>query len=200
MKTLKITTIGMPVLALAYVAVLLSPLPGEAFVTIQRWTGNSTEWLTQFQNGVAVAPFPASAYANVVSASNKWSNPSTGKNFNFINFTGMVGPVRMNINRRSFSAAGFPADPGVTQLTFLASGRLASAVVNFNSDWAWNTSCTLDPANKKADFLTIALHELGHAVALNHDPNQTTAVMWPNWVCKQNLLNDDKNGIAALYP
>jgi hypothetical protein len=201
MKTRKILTYGMPVLALAYVAALfLTPLPGWAYITIQRWTGNSTEWWTQFQSGVASAPFPSSAYSNVVTASNRWSNASTGKNFNFINYTGLFGPVRMNINKVSFSAAGLPGDPGTTGVSFLSTGRLASATVYLNSDWSWNTSCTLNQANRQADFLTIVLHEMGHAVALDHDSRFTSAVMWPNYTCKQSLTTDDKNGIGALYP
>ena len=41
---------------------------------------------------------------------------------------------------------------------------------------------------------------MGHAVSLNQDPAFTTALMWPNYVCKQNLTADDRNGIGALYP
>lgn len=200
MKTRKLITFGMPVLALAYVAALFTALPGAAYVTVARWTGNSTEWWTQFQSGVASPPFPASAYNNVVTSSNRWSNASTGKNFNFINYTGLFGPVRMNINRASFSASGWPGNPGRTTLSFLSTGRISFATVYLNSDWSWNTSCTLNQANRQADFLTIVLHEMGHAVSLNHDPNQTAAVMWPNYVCKQTLTADDRNGIGALYP
>jgi len=173
--------------------------PGSAFITVGRWTTNSTEWWTQFQNGVARPPFPASAYSLVVTSSNRWSNAATGKKFSFINYTGLFGPVRMNINRTSFSAAGWPGDPGVTQVSF-SGGKVSFATVNLNSDWTWNTACTLSQALRKADFLTVTLHEMGHAVSLNHDPAFPNAVMWPNYTCKQNLTADDLNGIQALYP
>jgi hypothetical protein len=199
MRARKILTIGMPILALAYVAALLVAVPGAAYITVGRWTSNFVDWRTQFQNGVASPPFPASAYSLVVTATNRWSNASTGKNFNFINYTGISGPVLMNINRTSFSAAGWAGDPGVTQVTF-SGANLGSATVNLNSDWTWNTTCGFNQASKQADFLTVALHETGHAVSLNHDSRFTSAVMWPNYTCKQSLTTDDLNGIAALYP
>lgn len=194
---------GMPLLAVAYVAGLLAfARPGSGFIVIARWITNSTEWASSF--GAPPAPFPANSLATIQTAGARWSNPVTGKNFNFIDFTNIVGPVRTWIDRRSFAAQGWPGDPGVTLITRFVggahNGKLQFANIYLNSDWAWNTNCVLNQAAKQADLLTIILHEMGHAVSLNHDQAFQNAVMWPNYVCKQNLTADDRNGIGALYP
>ncbi|HEX4966755.1 MAG TPA: matrixin family metalloprotease [Thermoanaerobaculia bacterium] len=196
---------GMPLLAIAYVVALLGlAQPGGAFITIARWIGNSSEWASGFTAGVASPPFPATTLANVQTAGARWSNPSTGKNFTFFDYTNLAGPTRIWVDKRSFAAQGWPGDPGITFITRFTTGanagRLQFANVYLNSDWTWNTTCTLNQAGKQADVLTIILHEMGHAVSLDHDPAFPNAVMWPNYVCKQNLTADDKNGIAALYP
>jgi hypothetical protein len=189
----------LPIAAVFYVAILLCWVtPAKAYITIARWNGNSTEWWTDFQSGVASAPFPSTTYSLINTASSRWSNPSTGKNFSIINYTGLFGPVRMYVHKTSFSNSGWPGDPGVNYIT-LTSGRVTYSALHLNSDWTWNTSCTLSKVDRKADVLTIALHEMGHTVSLNHDSAVTSAVMWPNYTCKQTLTTDDKNGIGALY-
>ncbi len=202
MSRRKIAVYGMPLLAVAYVVALLGfAQPGSGFITIARWITNSTEWASGVGNA---APFPANTLANIQTAGARWSNPSTGKNFTFFDYTNIVGPVRTWIDKRSFAAQGWPGDPGVTQVfTFTSgmyTGRIQFANVYLNSDWTWNTTCTLNQGARQADLLTVILHEMGHAVSLNHDPAFPNAVMWPNYVCKQNLTADDRNGIGALYP
>jgi hypothetical protein len=202
MSRRKTVVYGMPLLAVAYVVALLGfAQPGSGFITIARWIGNSTEW----QSGVGnAAPFPANTLANIQTSGARWSSASTGKNFSFIDYTCCAGPVRTWIDKRSFAAQGWPGDPGVTQVFTFTSGMYAGRIqftnVYLNSDWSWNTTCTLNQGARQADLLTVILHEMGHAVSLNHDPAFTTAVMWPNYVCKQNLTADDRNGIGALYP
>jgi hypothetical protein len=187
----------MPVVALGAVAALhLAQGTGEAFITIARWGGNSTEYVTAASLGVA--PFPATTPGLVNTAAARWSQPSTGIPFTIVNFNGQIGPVRMQVGSGNLVALGFPDVPGVNSLTF-SGANVTSSFLRLNSTWIWNTSCTLNQAQKRVDVLTITLHEMGHSVALNHDPNQTGAVMWPNYVCKQTLRTDDRNGIDALY-
>jgi hypothetical protein len=166
-----------------------------AYLTYARWSGNSVEW----RNYISGSPFPSNATALVASAANKWSASSTGKNFTFINYTNTPGPVRVSINSRDFASYGWPTTkPGHTR-TLISNFRLSSGAVYLNSSWTWNTSCTLDEANKIADFRVIVLHELGHTVSLKHDSSHKGSVMWPNYTCKLQLRTDDKDGIGSLY-
>lgn len=187
-----------PALAICFVAVLaFTQRPAEAYITVQRWTGNSTEYVTDAV--VGQSPFPSSTTSLVNTAAARWSQGSTGIPFTIVNFNGQVGPTRMRVSAGNFASLGFPDVPGVNSLTFLSSGRIASSLLRLNNTWIWNTSCTLNQSQKRADVMTIVLHEMGHSVSLNHDPAQTGAVMWPNYTCKQTLRTDDRNGIDALY-
>jgi hypothetical protein len=172
--------------------------PAYAYVTNARWNGNSSE----FRNYISGSPFPSTATTLVASAAAKWSQPSTGKKFTLNNYQNISGPVRVSTNSANFPANGWPDSwPGVTSISYLSNGYLSSATIYLNNSWTWNTSCTLNQSQKKADFRYIVLHELGHTVSLNHDPNHTEAVMWPVYTsCKLSLTADDKNGIGALYP
>lgn len=188
----------LPVLSIAFVlAVALTERSAEAYITFQRWTGSSTEYVTDAV--VGQSPLPSTAPGLVNTAAARWSQGSTGIPFTIVNFNGQIGPTRMRVSAANFASIGYPDVPGANALTQLSTGRLASSLLRFNTTWSWNTSCTLNQSQKKADVLTIALHEMGHSVSLNHDPAQTGAVMWPNYVCKQTLRTDDRNGVDALY-
>lgn len=188
----------LPVLSVCFIAALaVTQRSAQAYLTIQRWTGTSTEYVTDAS--VGQSPFPSTAPGLVNTAAARWSQGSTGIPFTIVNFNGQIGPTRMRVATANFAALGFPNDPGNNALTFLSSGRLASSLLRLNNTWTWNTTCTLNQAQKKADVMTIVLHEMGHSVALNHHSAHTEAVMWPNYVCKQTLRTDDKNGIDALY-
>lgn len=188
----------LPLLSICFVAVLaLTTRSADAYITLQRWTGTSTEYITD--NSVGLAPFPSTSKTLVNTAAARWSQPSTGIPFTIVNFNGQVGPTRMRVSTASFASLGFPNVPGANTVTLLSTGKLASSLLRLNTAWSWNTSCTLSDSLKKADVLTIVLHEMGHSVRLDHDGSHTEAVMWPNFVCKQTLKTDDKNGIDALY-
>lgn len=187
----------LPLAALAFVALLqLSQGAGEAYVTIARWAGNSTEYVTA--SSLGAAPFPSGTTGLVNNAAAAWSKPATGKEFTIVNFNGQIGPTRARYTSGNFGSLGFPDDPGINAVG-ISGGRVVSSVLYLNSTWTWNKTCTLNQAQKKADVYTILLHETGHTVSLNHDSSQTAAVMWPNFVCKQSLTADDKAGIDALY-
>lgn len=189
----------LPLLSALFAIGLLATItsPAHAYVTYGRWSGNSSE----FRNYISGAPFPANATTLVANAAAKWSQPATGRNFTLNNYQSVPGAVRIPINSANFPANGWPdSAPGITLPLFNGSGFLSSTNVYLNKSWSWNTTCTLNPSLKKADFRVVILHELGHTVSLNHDPSQTTVVMWPNYTsCKLNLTTDDKNGIGALY-
>lgn len=92
--------------------------------------------------------------------------------------------------------------PGVTLNTMhpLDSTVITHSKTYLNAYYTWNTSGTMDKANKKTDVKTVAMHEFGHWLVLDHDSRYTSAVMWPNWTKKWSLTTDDINGIKAIYP
>ena len=71
--------------------------------------------------------------------------------------------------------------------------------VHFNdADYHWGKG----NGGSVQDIQTIALHELGHALGLDHSPNKS-AVMFATaslGAVRHNLSQDDINGIRAMYP
>jgi hypothetical protein len=68
--------------------------------------------------------------------------------------------------------------------------------VFFNADLNWSFGAT----SGASDFLTVGLHELGHALGLAHS-SVKGAVMWPYTGMNETrvLQDDDVHGIEALY-
>lgn len=192
----RITLVLPPIIATLVIMGLLAwTTPAQAYITVARWQTSSSEW----RNSVSGAPFPSNTTSLIDSAAQKWSKPATGKNFSLVNYQNISGPTRITVSSANFAANGWPDDPGVTRVSF-SGAYVAAAPLYVNNTWSWNTSCSLNQAQKQADFRVVVLHELGHTVVLNHDANQKSAVMWPDYTCKLNLTQDDKNGIGALYP
>lgn len=86
------------------------------------------------------------------------------------------------------------------ETNYTASGRsFLSAAVTFDSGEGWHASGSKIVSNASVDLFAVALHEIGHALGLDHY-NATAAVM--NSVLNRSitdLTNSDINGIHALY-
>ena len=67
--------------------------------------------------------------------------------------------------------------------------------LHFDDDESWTTN---DPPTG-FDFLTVALHEIGHTLGLNHsvDPNAVMFAFYSG--IRRNLRTDDVNGIRSIY-
>ncbi|GMI89248.1 hypothetical protein like AT4G16640 [Hibiscus trionum] len=69
--------------------------------------------------------------------------------------------------------------------------------VHFNTLYTWSTS----PTSRQADMESIAVHELGHTLGLNHS-GLLSAIMYPYidlGTIKRTLTQDDKDGLKAMY-
>jgi hypothetical protein len=75
--------------------------------------------------------------------------------------------------------------------------RLENDII-FDEGYSW--SCSGSPGFNQYDAETVALHEMGHVLALDHS-NNFSAVMYAYYQgVRRSLHQDDINGVCALYP
>jgi hypothetical protein len=83
----------------------------------------------------------------------------------------------------------------------LFAGQIMEADMAFNSSFAFTTSTTV-PSNQ-ADLQSIATHEAGHFLGMDHASNASSTMFWstvPGYSYQRNLSTDDVAGISTLYP
>lgn len=65
----------------------------------------------------------------------------------------------------------------------------------FDESERWSS----EPGQGLTSFYHVAVHEIGHALGLDHSEIRS-AIMYPYyWTGYQNLLRDDINGIQKIY-
>lgn len=136
----------------------------------------------------------------VLKASNQWSGVQ-GANWT-VDYQYRYSAA-VSLQKQDSAPPGFAGSPAVTDLRF-PSGSITSGDMYFNDRWTWNKNGNFNQGNRLADVRTVAIHELGHEVYLNH-PNacgppvsdaERAAVMNPNFTQKWVLKPDDKDGLA----
>jgi hypothetical protein len=83
----------------------------------------------------------------------------------------------------------------------LFAGQIVEADMEFNSSFPFTTSTTV-PSNQ-ADLQSIATHEAGHFLGMDHASNASSTMFWstvPGYSYQRNLSTDDIAGISTLYP
>jgi hypothetical protein len=72
--------------------------------------------------------------------------------------------------------------------------------MRFSSHAKWNAT-TADPKSDEYDWLTVAAHEFGHCLGLNHSTSSTAVMFDPIEIGtkKRKLTQDDKDGRASIY-
>ncbi|CAL9007666.1 unnamed protein product [Prunus brigantina] len=69
---------------------------------------------------------------------------------------------------------------------------------HYDADERWSSN----PGPNEVDLESVAVHEIGHLLGLNHNPDLPDAIMYPYFdygVIKRDLRRDDIDGIRALY-
>ncbi len=91
--------------------------------------------------------------------------------------------------------AGVTQESGLLGLAYLPpplnGGTLAGDVV-LNSSVLWNI-------NSNYDVMTVALHEFGHSLGMDHSTIQSAAMYASYTGVKQSLAGDDQTGVRGLY-
>jgi hypothetical protein len=101
---------------------------------------------------------------------------------------------------QSFNYSGGGCGGTFAYANFPCSGSV-SGDIHFDRFDCWSAA-TPTPRNK-VDFVSICLHEQGHALGLGHVPGVPSAVMYPYFALgemKRDPTPDDIRGIQSLYP
>ena len=116
---------------------------------------------------------------------------------------GYPGQVQAKVHKQSTAPDGFDNGPAVTAIKPSGSA-IISGDIYFNDAFTWNLSGGMSKSEKYADVRTVAIHELGHEIYLNHPgacgsmtDNEVLAAMNPNWFQKWYTRGDDIDGLQA---
>lgn len=103
------------------------------------------------------------------------------------------------LNEILFMHKGENSQLGQAQIWFTQNGVILEADIWLNDDYTFSTADL--PAVGEIDLESVALHELGHWVPLDHTAD-SNAVMYAvlNQSTKRVLHEDDLNRLIALYP
>lgn len=167
-----------------------------------------TRWLeptATFHVGMpGTAPSGTTWSTALTAAMDKW-NAQT--DFTFVADPGFVDPCSNSAtgNRIDFRAnvCGTSFGNNVLAVTLtlanpgqLGFGELYQSNILFNAAYSWDVYD--GPRRSRIDFGRVALHELGHAIGLDHESAQL-AIMAPSITDLHSLQADDVAGVNAIY-
>ncbi len=167
-----------------------------------------SRWLeptAKFYVGMSgTAPSGATWSSALVAAMDKWN---TQTDFKFVADPGYADPCSNSAsgNRIDFRAnvCGTSYGNNVLAVTLtlanpgqLGFGELYQSNILFNTAYSWDVYD--GPRRSRIDFGRVALHELGHAIGLDHEGSQS-AIMAPSITNLDSLQADDVAGVKAIY-
>lgn len=166
-----------------------------------KWMSGTASW--GYNGEGAPASVASQAHAVMQAAASTWSN--AGANFQF---TGggatTAGTGACGGGTDGQNTVGWAPQSGsvlaVTCSWFTTTGSPYRTAIEFDMqfdpDWPWTTS---SPAS--VDLESVALHEFGHALGLNHS-SLSAAVMYASYASgsiKRTPHQDDLDGLYAIY-
>jgi hypothetical protein len=107
--------------------------------------------------------------------------------------------VDLDTGPRTFSYYGWEDVPGKS-FKVLNGNIVTSGSVYLNTNWNWLDE-TMNQNAKKADVVTVMIHEIGHPTGFNH-PNSgcpDVSVMCPAYRVMRQLTQHDKSAMDAKY-
>lgn len=129
----------------------------------------------------------------------RWSTTDAGNTTTVAN-TGDRRNVIMWVNAWPAELGSVSSVIGVTTPVWSSGGYFIDADIQFNNQgFRWNTTGT--GGGNYVDAQSIATHEEGHFLGLDHSPT-TSAIMYASYSggLKRTLATDDQNGVCAIYP
>ena len=146
------------------------------------------------------APVAGAANA-LLDGLNAWIDQSGPVNLKF-NFTGTTTTAERVFDGENvifWGATPNPADTYLARTTvwYTSSGEAVEVDMQFNTDYLWATGA----ASGRYDIQSVATHEAGHGIGLNH-VQVVTEVMYPSQSSnstKRTLGSGDLNGVESLY-
>jgi predicted Zn-dependent protease len=155
---------------------------------------------------INMAGFPSGSQQAIQTAMQTWTYVSTS-NFSVV-YKGATTSTAFGVNDGKniicLGALGAEYDENTLAVNKFwynsGTGLLSDSDIKFNIAYTWATNSSATAF----DVQTLALHELGHALALDdlYDKGDTAKVMF--YLCslgeiKRSLTQDDKDGITYLY-
>lgn len=149
--------------------------------------GNRLTWSNNWASFTAAnVSFPDSTTRQALEAAVSAWNTAPNTSFRFLlSYGNLTAATRPNFsNEIIFSSEGFDGNTLATTYKFYNCANITEKDIVFNAGrtWSFNTSPASLPKNDGSpiSFPLVAMHELGHALGLNHQ-NSTLATMSPQY-------------------